>query len=1090
MKNMNLRFCLSLFCLLLFSYHANAQINLGLYQEATNGLSFRSIGPAMMGGRIADIAVNPKDKSNWYIAVGSGGVWKTTNSGVTFLPVFDQQKSYSIGTVTIDPNNTNVVWVGTGENVSGRHVGWGDGIYRSQDGGKSWMNMGLSESEHLSKILIDPRDSKVIYVAAEGPLWSSGGQRGLYKSTDGGHTWNLSLSIDENTGVTDVEFDPSNPSVLYAAAYKRRRKTWSLLAGGQQSGIYKSTDGGENWKEVTKGLPSADMGKIGIATTKADPNWVYATIEANDGQQGFYRSTDKGESWQKMNGYISGGTGPHYYQEIEASQTDPELVYQMDVFLHVTRDGGNTFDYLTTGRDKHSDNHALWIDPDNGKHLLAGSDGGLYETFDQGRTWRFFQNLPISQFYKIGLDNSEPFYHIVAGAQDLGTLIGPSRTTHTEGIRNSDWYVPLGADGYDSQFDPQDPNTAYIEIQGGELYRLDRNTEELIKIKPTPAPDDEPERFNWDSPITISPHNSQTIYFGSQRLWKSTDRGDSWKAISKDLTTNTNRYELDMINKVPSIDALYDNGAMSLYATLTSIAVSPVKEGLVYTGSDDGMLYVTENDGQDWRRMKALPDLPERSFINDIEPSQHNEGTLFVAADAHKHGDYKPYLFISENNGRNWKSIVGDLPSQTIVWSLKQDHINENLLFIGTEYGVYFSPNKGKNWIQLASGLPTIACRDIEIHPRDNDLVASTFGRGIYVLDDYSSLRKIGQEVSAHQHTALPVRDAWWYIPSVPYQAQGMPSQGSSSFRTPNPEFGALINYYVSEVSKTLKQRRTDLEKAKIDNGESVSFPGWDQLTQESKQDMPKALLLIKDSTGKPIRWLEAQASKGMHRISWDLRLPVIDPISFYVPDFVPPWAGNAKGALVAPGEYSVQLFMLIDGRMEAHGAKQSFQVKPIPSVQKKGGFQELVEFQQMGTELSRMISIEGQKIATANDQLRYMEAALVQTPSASTDLFAQIKMVKEQLAELNKGLYGDRIKGNYNESSIPGIAGRLGNALWGSSETTSGPTKTQLSDYKMAQDAYKAYLVEAAKVFKAFEAIEQALQMAGAPYTPGRKGR
>ncbi len=1089
MKNFNLRVCLSLFSFLFLSISSFGQGDLSLYQDAANGLTFRPIGPAMMGGRIQDIAVNPNDKSNWYIAVGSGGVWKTTNSGVTFSPVFDQQNSYSIGTITIDPNNTNVVWVGTGENVSGRHVGWGDGLYRSQDAGKSWTSMGLTKSEHIGKILIDPRDSKVMYVAAEGSLWLSGGERGLYKSVDGGNTWVLSLSIDENTGVTDVEFDPSDPSVLYAAAYQRRRKTWSLLSGGPQSGIYKSTDGGGNWKEVTKGLPSADMGKIGIATTAADPNLVYATIEANDGQQGFYRSTDKGESWQKMNGYISGGTGPHYYQEIEASQTDSDLVYQMDVFLHVTRDGGDNFDYLTTGRDKHSDNHALWIDPDNGKHLLAGSDGGLYETFDEGRTWRFFQNLPISQFYKIGLDNAEPFYNIVAGAQDLGTLIGPSRTTHTEGVRNSDWYVPLGADGYDSQFDPNDPNTAYIEIQGGELYRLDRTTEELIKIKPTPSPDDEPERFNWDSPITVSPHDSRTIYFGSQRLWKSTDRGDSWTAISQDLTTNTNRYELEMIDQVPSIDALYDNGAMSLYATLTSVAVSPIKEGLIYTGSDDGMLYVTENDGVNWKEMKALPDLPERSFINDIEPSQHKEGTLFVAADAHKHGDYKPYLFISENNGRSWKSIVGDLPAQTIVWSLKQDHQDASLLFIGTEYGVYFSPNKGTNWIKMGSGLPTIAFRDIELHARDNDLVASTFGRGIYVLDDYSTLRSISGAVSASSNTALPVRDAWWYIPSVPYQAQGMPSQGTASFRTPNPDFGALINYYVSDVPETLKESRQSSEKSKIAQGESVDFPGWEQLKNERRQDAPKVLLLIRNENGDPIRWIAGQSSKGMHRASWDLRMPVLDPISFYQPDFVPPWAGGAKGPLAAPGSYTVQLYMLNNGQMEAQGAVQSFQVKPIPTIEARGGYGELVDFQQKGTELSRKISIEGRKISSANDKLRYMETALVQTPSAPAELFSQLQTVKTQLSDLNEALYGDRLRGSYNESSIPGIAGRLGNALWGSSETTSGPTDTQKKDYQMSEEAFNAYLPKAQSVFETFDALELALQKTGAPYTPGRKG-
>ena len=1088
MKIFNLRSAIAAIAIALISFNSHAQSNLEQLKNVANGLSFRPIGPAMMGGRIADIAVNPQNSSNWYIAVGSGGVWKTENSGVTFSPVFDNENSYSIGTVTIDPVNPNTVWVGTGENVSGRHVGWGDGVYKSTNAGKSWTNMGLNGSDHIGKILIDPRNSEIIYVAAEGPLWSSGGKRGLYKSVNGGDTWLSKLSIDENTGITDIEFDPSNPDVIYAAAYERRRKTWSLLAGGSNSGIYKSTDAGTTWKKMTMGLPNADMGKIGLAVTPADPNLVYATIEANNGAQGFYRSNDKGESWQKMNSYISGGTGPHYYQEIEASPQDPDLVYQMDVFLHVTRNGGKDFDYLTTGRDKHSDNHALWIDPNNGNHLLGGSDGGLYESFDEGKTWRFFDNLPISQFYKIGLDNAEPFYNVVAGAQDLGTLIGPSRTTHTEGVRNKDWYVPLGADGYDSHFDPVDPNTAYIEIQGGELYRLDRTTEEVISIKPSPGPDDEPERFNWDSPIQISAHDHETIYFGSQRLWKSTDRGNNWEAISEDLTTNTNRYELEMIDGTPSIDALYDNGAMSLYATLTSIAESPLKQGLLYTGSDDGMLYVTEDDGANWSQMKALPDVPERSFINDIEPSQYNANTLFVSADAHKHGDYSPYLYMSTNGGKAWKSIMGDLPSETIVWSIKQDHVDENLLFIGTEYGVYFSPNKGTNWIKLSNGAPTIAFRDIELHKRDNDLVGGTFGRGIYIIDDYSALRNLETTIEDATNTVLPVRDAWWYIPSVPYQAKGMPSQGTASFRTPNPAFGALIDYYIAEVPETQKQQRKSQEKT-IAEGESIPFPGWEALKAEQQEDAPQVLILIKNDNGEAVRWIKGSASKGLNRVSWDLRMPVVDPISFYQPDFVPPWAGGAQGPLVVPGQYSAQVYLLKDGELSPQGKVESFNVKPTPAVAANADFEVMASFQQEAMELSRKVSIEGRRLSEAAEKFRFMKAALVQTPKASPELFSRLKSLEMELSKQREALYGDGFKGGFNESTMPGISGRVGNAIYGHAETTQAPTGTQQSDLKLARDGFQDYLSSISSFFKKVSELETALQEAGGPYTPGRKG-
>ncbi len=1057
-------------------------------KEAANSLEFRAIGPAVMGGRIADIAVNPHNPNNWFIAVGSGGLWKTNNQGITWTPVFDSQPSYSIGTVTIDPNNPSVVWVGTGENVSGRHVGWGDGVYRSVDAGATWQQMGLADSEHIGKILIDPRNSDVIFVAAEGPLWSSGGQRGLFKSNDGGKTWEQTLQIDENTGVTDVEFDPSNPDILYAAAYQRRRHTWSLLAGGPQSGIYKSTDNGETWKKITTGLPKSDMGKIGLTVTPADPQLVYATIEANDENKGFYRSTDKGESWKKRNSYISGGTGPHYYQEIEASPTNPDLIYQMDVFLHVTRDGGKSFNYLGTGREKHSDNHALWIDPDNDQHLLAGTDGGLYETFDEGTTWRHFPNLPISQFYKIALDNSEPFYDIVAGAQDLGTLIGPSRTTNAEGVRNQDWYVPLGADGYDAAFDPEDPNIVYVEIQQGLLHRLNRETEEVLNIQPQPAPNDPPERFNWDSPILISPHDNKTLYFGSQRLWRSRDQGNSWEPISGDLTTNRNRYELEMIDRVPSVDALYDNGAMSKYATLTSISESPLVEGLLYTGSDDGLIQVSENGGQNWRQSRALPEVPELAFINDVEASPHNPNTVFASADAHKLGDYRPYLFISEDRGKSWKSIVADMPPSTIVWSLKQDHVDENLLFIGTEYGIYFSPNKGSNWIKLEGGVPNIPFRDIELHPRDNDLVGGSFGRGIYVLDDYSPLRAMSQAVSQQTNTLFPVRDAWWYIPNVPMQAEGMPSAGSTSFRTENPPFGALFTYYLHDLPQTAQAVREQTESTLEKQKASVPFPGWEKLSEEAQEDEPRVLLLVSNESGEAVRWIEGTAKKGVHRTNWDLRLPAPDPIQLSEPAFKPPWAGDPQGPMAAPGKYSVQLYVVDNGSLQAQGSAQEFTVKPLPHADQNTDYQAIAEFQQETSELSRRISGVNNKLSEADEKLRYLNAALLKTPDTSPELFQQLKALGNDLTDLRTRLTGDRVRQSRNESTSPSIMSRVSIVIYGHWETSQMPTETQRRNLEIAQSSFTGFLEDYEAFATDLASYENTLEKAGAPWTPGRK--
>ncbi len=1074
----------------IFSFTDNfAQIeNNQAITEAVNGLKLRSIGPALMGGRIADIAVSPSNSSTWYVAAGSGNLWKTSNSGITWQPIFDNQASYSIGTIAIDPNNTETVWVGTGENVSGRHVGWGDGVYKSKNGGKTWQQMGLAKSEHIGKILIDPRNSEVVLVAAEGPLWSSGGDRGVYKTVDGGKTWKLVLKIDENTGVTDIEFDPSNPDIVYAAAYQRRRHTWSLLSGGPQSGIYKSTNNGESWRQVTSGLPKGDMGKIGLAVTPANPNFVYATIEANNQEKGCYRSTDKGESWEKRSSYTSGGTGPHYYQEIEVSPENPELIYQMDVFIHVSKDGGKHFDYLGTGREKHSDNHALWIDPNNGQHLIAGTDAGLYESFDEGTKWRHFPNMPISQFYKLGLDNTEPFYNIVGGAQDLGTLIGPSRTMQVEGVRNQDWYVPLGADGYDSHFDPKDPNIAYIEIQGGLLHRYDRRSHEVLNIQPQSAPNDAPERWNWDSPILISPHNNNRIYFGSQRLWRSEDQGNAWTPISKDLTTNTNRYELELMDRVWSVDALYDNGAMSKYATLTSIAESPLKEGLLYTGSDDGLIQVSEDGGQNWSKSGALPKVPERSFINDIEASSHNENTVFAVADAHKFGDYQPYLFMSTNRGSSWQSIAGDLPKGTIVWVIKQDHKDENLLFIGTEYGLYFSYNKGVNWVKLKAGVPTIPFRDIELHERDDDIVGATFGRGFYVLDDYSALRNISEAAKASTNTLFSVRDAWWYIPAVPSQAKGMPTLGSTSYKAENPPFGAVFTYYLKDLPKSAKMERQSVEEKARKQNADAPFPGWEKLRSESSEGKPQVLLLIRDEAGNQVRWIEGVAKNGLHRTNWDLKLPAPHPISLTTPAFKPPWAGDAEGPLAAPGKYSVELYMEHNGALKAQGAPQSFTVKPVPTTTSDIDYKAVAAFQKKTSDLMRQISSAGRKTGEMNERLRFIEAALKATPKVTSQHFAKLKALKNKLKALQTQLWGDPIRQGLDESTLPSISGRVGQVAYGHWETRQMPTKTFQKNIEIATVDFTQFKNEFQAYLEDFEKYEAALEAAGAPYTKGRK--
>ena len=1063
-----------------FSQHDRAQIS-----KAISGLQLREIGPALMGGRIADIAIHQDQPATWYVAAGSGNLWKTTNRGITWTPIFDHQNSYSIGTVTIDPENPNVVWVGTGENVSGRHVGWGDGVYRSTDGGRSWISKGLAGSEHIGKILIDPRDSDIIFVAAEGPLWSSGGERGVYKSVDGGNTWRAVLTKGPYTGVTDLEFDPSNPDVIYAATYQRFRRTWALMAGGPEGGLYKSVDGGDTWKQLTQGLPKGDIGKIGLAVTQANPNVVYATIEAGEKEKGFYRSMDKGESWEQRNSYISGGTGPHYYQELEASPQNPDLVYQMDVFLHVTRDGGKTMDYLTSGRTKHSDNHAMWIDPDDDLHLIAGTDGGLYETFDQGKTWRHFSNLPISQFYKLGVDNTKPFYNIIGGAQDLGTLIGPSRTTNVEGIQNRDWYVPLGADGYGSTYDWKDNTTAYIMWQQGSLVRLDVRTGETIFIKPQPVEGDTPERWNWDSPILVSPHNNKRIYFGSQRLWKSDNRGDAWEAISDDLTTNTNRYELELMDRVWSVNALYDNGAMSKYATLTTVDESPLVEGLLYTGSDDGILSVSEDGGQSWRRANLK--IPARAFINDVVASRHDANTVFAVVDAHKLGDYHPYIFMSTDRGKSWQSISGDLPEGTIVWAIQQDGVTDDLLFIGTEYGIYFSYNKGNNWVKLGAGVPTIPFRDLVIQSRDDDLVGASFGRGFYVLDDYSPFRTIRDAVNQQSATVFPVRDAWWYVPTVPLQAKGMPSQGSANYVAENPPFGATITYYLPAQVKTSEEKRTERERQVRKTGGDISFPGWSMLNEERKESSPQVLLLIRDANGQAIRWLEGTNAEGLHRVSWDLRLAAPDPIRLKKPAFQPPWAGDAVGPMLAPGEYSVELYIEDNGQLSLQGQKRTFLVKPIPLLE-QNDFDGIAAFMQQTHALLVQISSIGEQLGECSERLRFIYAALKKTPKVTNTHFDAWSKLDGRLSDLQVELYGDPARGSLDESRIPGIWGRIGNIAYGHWETTQPPTETFKANLTKVERDFPPFEEKVIAYLSDLAAFEAELKALGAPYTRGRK--
>ena len=611
-----------LFCLPNF---ANAQRKLRkvadpkLKEVSLDAFSFRNVGPAFLSGRIADIAIHPKNESVWYVAVGSGGVWKTENAGTTWTPLFDDQSTYTTGCVTLDPSNPNIVWVGSGENVGGRHVAYGDGVYRSLDGGENWKNMGLTKSEHISEIIVHPHNSDIVWVASQGPLWSKGGERGLYKTSNGGKSWKRVLGNNEWTGVTDIMIDPRDSNILYAATWDRHRTVAALMGGGPGTAIYRSDDGGDTWKILKNGLPnnpdsnedgvidkddlpSSNMGKIGLAISPQNPDVVYAAIELNRKKGAVYRSEDRGETWKKMSDTVSGGTGPHYYQELYASPHKFDHLYLMNVRVLTSEDGGKTFVQLKE-ENKHSDNHAIVFKKSDPNYIMIGTDAGIYESFDLAETWRYIKNLPLTQFYKVAVNNAEPFYHIFGGTQDNGSAGGPSATDEREGIANKHWYKTLFADGHQSATDPVYNNIIYAETQQGGLYRIDLTSGEQVSIQPKAEEGEPHERFNWDAPILVSPHNPSRLYFASYRVWKSESRGDDWEAISGDLTRNEDRISLPIMGRQQSWDNSWDVGAMSNYNTITSLSESPIKEGLLYAGTDDGFIQVTSNDGKTWTKI-------------------------------------------------------------------------------------------------------------------------------------------------------------------------------------------------------------------------------------------------------------------------------------------------------------------------------------------------------------------------------------------------------------------------------------------------------------------------------------------------------
>ena len=1041
-----------------------------LFDASTvSALSFRLVGPALTSGRVVDLAIHPTNNDQWYVAAACGGVWQTNNHGITFSPIFDGQGSFSIACVELAPSNPNTLWVGTGENNNQRSVAYGDGVYKSLDGGKSFVNMGLKNSEHIGNIIIHPKDENILWVAAYGPLWKSGGERGVYKSIDGGKTWERTLFVSENTGISEIAIDPTNPSILYAAAHQRRRHEWTYIGGGPESTLYKSTDGGLTWREIKSGLPAGDMGRIGLAVSESDANYVYAIIEGRYGKGGVYRSVNKGESWSKQGDYNTSG---NYYQEIFVDPLDKNKVFAMDTYMHHSEDGGKTFK-ATGETNKHVDNHCIWIDPKNTNHWIAGCDGGVYETYTHAKEWKYYANLPIIQFYKVTTDNAAPFYNIFGGTQDNNSMGGPSATNNAAGILNSDWYITNGGDGFESATDWSNNNIVYAQAQHGWLVRYDKASGEKVPIQPMPGKGEEAYRWNWDAPLIVSTHDASTLYFAANKLFKSTNKGDDWQVVSPDLSQQIDRNKLEVMDQVWTMDAVMKNASTTIYGNIIALDESPKKKGLLYVGTDDGLIQVSENDGANWTKYSVFPGVPSNTRVNMLTASLHDENNVYAAFNSQRQGDFKPYLYFSSDKGKTWTSISSNLPERGNVYCIKQDHVDPNLLFVGTEFGAYFSNDNGKIWNKI-SGLPITAVYDLDIQKRENDLVAATFGRGFYVLDNYSPLRFLNKENLDKKAFLFPVKDALQYVPADPLGLDGTGFQGHNMWAAKNPTYGAVFSLFIKDEYKTLKDVRQEKEKALEKDKKDVFYPSFEELRKESLDEAAKLIWIISDQSGKEIRRMSSSPAKGIVRMNWNLRSNSTNSIN-----------AESNGFLVPPGTYSLSISLVHNGSVEELVAKQSFIVKGLNNqtlIAKNSN--ELVTFRNEVAALSQQLSNASNWMSEAKEVLENMEASLKNYPNTELALLSETRALTLLYDNCATAMWGDRVKSSREFETLPSINDRLGMVEYQLYENTAGVSSTHKANKVIVEEQFTALSATLADMSKRIQVLQDKLALVPIPFT------
>ena len=987
-------------------------------ESILNRIEWRNIGPAIMGGRIDDIAVVESDPKVFWVGTASAGVWKTVNHGITWIPQFQNEEVSSIGSIAVAPSDPSVVWVGTGEPANRQSSSWGNGVYVSTDGGATWSHKGLEDTHHIGRVLVHPTDPGTVYVAALGHLWGPNEERGVYRTRDGGETWDRVLHGDQNTGAVELAMDPESPDTLYAALYQRRRRAFGFAGGGPGSGIHRTTDGGDTWTKLGGGLPEGDTGRIGLNVYRRDPRIVYAIVENEEG--GVFRSEDKGLTWERMS---DTNPRPMYYSQIRIDPNNDQRIWVLGTQMYYSQDGGRTFATDWVQRI-HVDHHALWIDPADSNHMVLGNDGGIHISWDRGQSWDFVNTIALGQFYEIGHDMSTP-YMVYGGLQDNGSWGAPSRTFFRQGISNEDWFRIGGGDGFYTEPIPGDPDTVYVESQNGNLRRLNRRTSETKLIRPQPENGTERYRFDWNSPIVISPHDPDTVYYGGNRLFISEDRGDAWTRTD-DLTKRIDRDELPIMDVPVTEDTLSRHDGISSFGQIVTIAVSSLEEGLIYVGADDGNLQRSRDGGQTWDNLTGnLPGVPDQTYVTRLIASAHSASRVYVTLDGHRNDDYSTYAFRSDDYGDSFQSMAGTLPPEAALNVIREHQENENFLVTGGEFGVYVTLDRGANWHRIRGQIPTVPVDDLAIHPRENDLILGTHGRSVWIADDIAPLTTLDASVFEKDLHLFPVRDTVaWRV----YTHKG--NTGHKFFIAENPPEGALLHIYAKAAGE--------------------------------------AEITVSAAGGDAVRTLKAELEPGLNRVNWDLRYD--SP----VPDGGQGFGGPPRGPRVLPGAYSVRVASG-DASAEGSVAVSEDPRIQIPEADRRANHDALVRLTSM---VAGMTKAHEAAEATAKEAAELVQA-FASEPEG--DLKTRVGEFQEAAAEAAKSLSRNEGRQGFRAWPRPLFA-RIGAEARNLDAYTEAPTAEVLARVDALSAEYEERLAAWEAVRGQIDALNEALQSGGPP--------